>query len=228
MIDSATIEESQEIARSREDLYGFLAGVFGHPPSLVLVELVQGGLLEELAPLGEGEGLDLLRRFATRHDAPSELARALEVEYTGLFVLPASGKAQPFESVYLDPEQRLGGPATVAVERAYARAGARPSAGRIHVADHLSVELEFMAFLCGREREAWEVSERALARRCLTLEREFLDTHLSRWVGPFAADVKERASTELYPAMAWVAERVVRLDLDNVRALLEEIPPGDE
>lgn len=225
MMDNATLAECKELAGTRENLYGFLAGVFGHSPSQVLLDRVRNGsLLAELVPLGECEGLDLLQEFAARDGVSSELVRALEVEYAGLFVLPSAGKAQPFESIYLDPEQRLGGPVSMAVERAYARAGAQPSPERLHISDHLSVELEFMAFLCGREREAWEADAPTVVWGCLSLEREFLTEHLSRWVGRFATDVKERASTEFYPAMAGIADEFIRLDLENVRAMLDELP----
>lgn len=224
MIDSAALAEYEELAGTRVGSYRFLAGVFGCPPSPVLVQRAQdGGLLAELEGLGEGEGLDLLRRFAALQGTPSELASQLEVEYTALFVLPSAGKAQPFESIYLDPEQRLGGPVTMAIERAYRRAGAEPCADRIHASDHLAIELEFMAFLCGREREAWEARARPVARRCLALEHEFLTGHLSQWVGRFVADVRERASTEFYPAMAWVTDQFVRLDLEELRAMLGEL-----
>jgi TorA maturation chaperone TorD len=229
MTAPAELAEYEELAATRATMYGFLAGVFGHPPSVALVERARdGSFARELAPLGDGEGLDLLRRFAEREGGVAELTSALEVEYTGLFVLPSKGKAQPFESLYLDPEQRLGGPVTVAVERAYARAGAEPSLERVHISDHLSVELEFMAFLCGREREAWRANVLAVARRCLSLEQEFLAEHLSEWIGRFAADVRERASTEFYPAMAWIAAWFIRLDLEDVRERLGELPSGGE
>jgi anaerobic sulfite reductase subunit A len=229
MTDSAARADSEAAAGAREALYRFLAGVFGRPPSPALVQRARdGSLLAELEPLGGGEGLDLLRRFAAREGTPSELADQLGIEYTGLFVLPGAGKAQPFESIYLDPEQRVGGPVSMAVERAYEHAGAEPSLDRIHLSDHLAVELEFLAFLCGREREAREVGAAGIARRCLALEHEFLTGHLSQWVGRFVADVRERASTEFYPAMAWVTDQFVRLDLQEVRAILGELERASE
>jgi anaerobic sulfite reductase subunit A len=220
-MDPGTLAVYAGLARNREALYGFLAGVFGRPPSVAMVERARdGSLVAELEALGDGEGPSLLRQFAAREGTTSAWVNDLEVEYTGLFVLPSKGKAQPFESIYLDPEQRLGGPVTVVVERAYARAGAEPSLDRIHISDHLSVELEFMAFLCRREQEAWEAGVLPVARHCLELQREFLMDHLSQWVSRFAADVRERASTEFYPAFAWLADEFIRFDLEDIQEML--------
>jgi DMSO reductase family type II enzyme chaperone len=225
-MDGTMSTEHAELAQSREAVYRFLAGVFGHPPSRALVErALDGSLVEQFAPLGDGEGLAGLRRFAASGGAADPLVASLEVEYTGLFVLPSAGRAQPFESVYRDPEQRLGGPLTVAVERAYRRAGAEPSFERLHVVDHLSMEMDFMAFLCAREREAWEAGEAEAARRCLELQREFLAEHLGRWVGDFARDVRERATTEFYPALAAIAHAFLRADAEDLGAMPARLAP---
>ena len=195
-----------ELARARAEVYRFLAGVFGQPPQPALLErAADGSLVAEFEPLNEGRGLDLLRRFREWAPSLADLERVLAVEYTALFVIPGSRKANPHESIYLDPEQRLGGEVSVAVRRFYERAGAEISFGCLHLPDHLSVELEFLGFLCAREREAWEGGRTDILRRCLELQRDFLEGHLTKWIGRVKA-LSEKAGVELGQPLKFYAQ----------------------
>lgn len=72
-----------------------------------------------------------------------------------------------------------------------------------------------MAFLCGREAEAWERGT-AEARELLGRERNFLNRHLVRWVPEFARSLQDQEAAAVYRAGAAACEAFVLQDLDLV------------
>ena len=47
--------------------------------------------------------------------------------------------------------------------------------------DHIGVEPSFMAFLCGREPEAWQEGDPTRGQQTLEGEQHFLEGHLPEW-----------------------------------------------
>jgi len=88
----------------------------------------------------------------------------------------------PYESIFLDPSGLLGGAMTERVTNDYREAGfALHQAER---ADHIGNELAFLAFLSGAEADAWEDNLVPIALRMRQMARDFLQTHLLRWLPP--------------------------------------------
>ncbi len=84
------------------------------------------------------------------------------------------------ESSYVEPDPLVQAEVVADVQRAYLRAGLRPSPP--HEADHISVELEFMSYLAGLEATAWGIKDLREVRRQLKRQRRFLERHLCRWL----------------------------------------------
>ena len=129
-----------------------------------------------------GLSLDLLP-YA---QAIPELARALPdsfgedeaaADYQHLFGF----NVFPHESLFLDPTGLLGGPVGEAVLRTFTHAGYDPGTSSDN-ADHIGHELNYLAFLCGAEAEAWQDDRPDVASRIAMLQQEFLDQHLLRWL----------------------------------------------
>lgn len=137
-------------AEERARIYGFLAGVFGSPPTAESQRA-----LSDMAAV-----LDI--------DCPRESAVGeLEREFMDLFVVPDSRYVAPYESAYRDrwllppgpgkdaTGQAVGGllmgESTLAVRQYFLAAGVLPSEG---LPDHVSNELRLMAHLwSGEARE---------------------------------------------------------------------------
>lgn len=182
------------IENARRDLYRILGGILERCPDRTLLEaLASDPALESLAAhFGRqlGEALRRMhadvRRGGAAHDA-------IRRDFVRLFVGPKKKLAPPWESVYRSPERLVMQVHEREVVKAYAaqRVGF-DGMGTERPADHIALELQFMAILL----------ERAGHRRAATEAlRRFLDQHVLRWVPAFAADVTQNARTDFLRAV---------------------------
>jgi TorA maturation chaperone TorD len=70
------------------------------------------------------------------------------------------------------------------------------------LADHISVELSFMAELARQEAGAWQAGEADEAGRIAGVQRRLMHDHLGRWAESFAGQARCKAATGFYRAMA--------------------------
>ena len=190
-------ETSARIARERSGLYGFLAEVFRAEPSPALLHRIKdAGLAEVLEEAGVHLGEELARQ-------PEDvLLEDLAVEYTRLFLGPGR-HVRPYAATYLDGAgASLCGPTTVWVRDFMERAGFALAPGHRNLPDHVFVEMEFMARMAEREAEAVEVGDAAAAGQSRRIQREFLETHLGRWLPQFCGRAAEHAELSFYRELA--------------------------
>lgn len=148
------------------------------------VDLVEGrhrayALLGEALVNGLTEPVfERLGALPALHDvlpsAPSDEEAAAFHEATSLDVFP-------FESVFVDPEGLLEGPTTATVAEAYRAAGFHPDT-RSRPADHVGVELAFLAHLCAAEADALRDGADEAVSIVRAHAAAFLDAHLLRWL----------------------------------------------
>lgn len=180
--------------RARASIYRLLAGVFAEEPGRVfLSSLREPALLAQLAQAGVHFEADFL---VPDLDA---LQDVLACEYATLFA--ASGGFPPVESVRLmgrymqDPAFK-----TAAT---YRRLGFGAAKGRFEMfADHLGVELGFIAVLLERRAATIDADDMA-AQQALDKEvRRFWTLHLGRWVRGYARLIARAAEHSFYRGMA--------------------------
>ncbi len=123
--------------------------------------------------------------------------------------------APPYETFYLDSEGQLRGMLVADLESIYLQAGLAISPELNELPDHVSVELEFMAFLCLQEAEAWRAGQDERARRYRSLQKSFMRQHLARWFPLFSRRAKEAAPRNLYSALLPAVFRFLRYDLEH-------------
>ena len=70
------------------------------------------------------------------------------------------------------------------------------------MADHISVELAFLAELTRRQAEASAAGDTELADVASDIARRFLAAHPAVWASAFAEKVRVRAETPFYAGMA--------------------------
>jgi len=138
--------------------------------------------------------------------AGAELAR-LQAEYSGLFEVGSQGPPVPIRED-LQSGQRAG--IREDVVRFYDYFGYRLGERFAWQPDHLSVELEFMHFLCFREARAGE--DDALSFQLAQLD--FTQRHLARWVPGLAGAVASLAPGSLYARAMDALARFVAGDRD--------------
>jgi TorA maturation chaperone TorD len=124
--------------------------------------------------------------------------KALQAEYVRLFInaLPEVS-CPPYGSVYL--EGGLMGESTVRLRNLYARYGWQTD----ELADHIAVELEFLALLA-------TLGEDLAIRE----DYQFVWDHLHLWAPAFLARVEENDRSGFYRAASRYARKILGLSLD--------------
>ncbi|MDP3959226.1 MAG: molecular chaperone TorD family protein [Pseudorhodobacter sp.] len=146
-------------------------------------------------------GADPGPAFATQ---PADALRhALAVDDTQLFHSPANSgdRISLYEGLFTDAEDELNQGRADTVRHFMGDVGFEVVAGSGEMADHISVELAFLAELTAREAEALATGNAARAAKSADLARRFLAAHPGQWADTFARRVEARAQTGFYRAM---------------------------
>lgn len=130
-----------------------------------------------------------------------------EREYHRLFLGPSRPVAPPFESVYRDGTAF--GPATRGFLSELQEAGLEPLEGFRLPPDHVALEIEFLAHLEVRARQARDQGHHEESAMWSEKARNFVDEHLARWLPLFLARLESGAPQSPYTALVRVAMEVV-------------------
>jgi TorA maturation chaperone TorD len=165
--------------------------------------------------------------------------QSLAAEYQRIFGLVSSKDCPPYETEYC--------PQTFSVYRSqqladiagfYLAFGIEPSRTCPERHDHISLELEFMAWLIAKEEHARSASSRdgiEKSATCRDAQRRFFAEHLSWWVPAFARALRLKAEGNANDAPGDVAARTFHGCLARnlaamiaVERALLRVPPPDE
>ena len=138
----------------------------------------------------------------------------LSVDFSKLFIGPYSLLAPPYGSIYLESERRIMGASTLDVVQFYKKAGLEVAEDHKDAPDHVSTELEFMAFLINEELRAMAKGKEDRFLNLLDVQKTFLHSHLKLWINPFAQEVKRGAQTDFYANLADATHIFVAEDVD--------------
>jgi len=193
---------------ARADLCRLLAACYYQPGPEFTEERVFDSMRTAAAELGAD--------MASLAQAMGEAfaARPLEellIDYTRLFLSPTGAVAAPYESAWLagrDP--MLAEEITQSVLASYRSGGYEVDADFKDLPDHIAAELEFLYTLIFREARAAASGDDERRLKAIRLQRRFIEQHLGRWIGPFAAALRDGGETALYRALADLTERFVR------------------
>lgn len=132
-------------------------------------------------------------------------ADVLRAEYDRVFGLVTPRQCPPYETEYHPSNDTFFRSQQLADIAGFYRAfGIEPAAKHPERPDHVSLELEFMAFVLLKSRLAGcEGSEAAQKTQvCLDAQRRFFADHLLWWVPAFTMGLRRKAGTGLYAALA--------------------------
>ncbi len=214
---------NENLARLRQAAYRLLGALFIYPDEERLNELITaaGELEKENHLFQDLPFSNSWQKFiSTLVNLTEDKIHEVGEEYVPLFhVKPL---APPYESVYTDPERRNTGWIIVQLEKEYAEKGLvlEPSLGELP--DHVSIELEFMSFLCGQEVSAEEDGDSQARTNFLERQHGFLDQHLTRWFSSFAEKVREAVPEGFYGILVDAAEDFIKHDVEYIKELLDE------
>jgi TorA maturation chaperone TorD len=180
-------------------LYGLLAEVFRRPLDRGKIVRFQD---PSMATALKEAGVDVGPDFAS--EDVSALQHRLAVDYTQLFHAPANPaeRVSPYEGLFTGVDDSLGESRSDSVRHFMGDVGFAVAEGDGEMADHISVELAFLAELTRREDEARAAGDVALTDKVSDIARRFVAAHLGRWAGAFARQVATRAESPFYASMA--------------------------
>jgi TorA maturation chaperone TorD len=141
------------------------------------------------------------------------------IDYSRLFVGPFAVQAPPYGAVYLDPGNRGHGTSAAGVRDFYLEMGLELSRDCRELPDHISVELEFMHFLCIKEAEAASRSDLETVLHFSQKQKEFIDGSLG-WVNEFTDRIRAGAATGFYRGLAGCTRIFIDSHLNSIRSLV--------
>ena len=144
----------------------------------------------------------------------------MDVSYIRLFASGMSGAlSPPTESYYRVPAKGGGMAEFVAgLQREY-RAMGIASLSLKEAPDHISTELEIMAYLCDQEANAWADDQIQPVMDTLDLENRFLRQHLTAWIPQFRERVHNASPPSFYLDLVDALHAFVVHDRDYVHLI---------
>lgn len=207
----------EEQALNRSSLYYFLSSLFLKPPgsdSMATVRELASSAKESMHLGDQATGL-----LPLLNGTDDEDMKNLIQEYHDLFKVPLEKYVAPYESVYRN--KRMSGQTSVAVKKIYARIDFVIPHEYYDLADHIGIELAFMATLCREEVTACRNNRFDLVKALQGMENKFLEEHLICWLPDLCDKIFEKTENTFYRAVAKITLDFVHSDTNTIHALLD-------
>jgi TorA maturation chaperone TorD len=225
------VNEFISASENRQAVYSFLARMY-------TVELTKETLNEiaekkrlwvKLAEDPEVHGTEMAEGYKTLAEFASTLKESdlenvvleLAAEYAGLFLGLRQMPPHPSESVYSSADHLIMQKARDDVLKIYRGMGLDKVREYTEPEDHIAIELQFMAYLCGKTVEELRAAKFTEAKMCLEVQRDFLSEHLAKWVPMLVADILMGARREFYKAIAKITKGYVEIDRQVVSEMID-------
>jgi len=211
-----------EITATRRDVYGCLSICFDYPTSIVEVDWALDSLSRPCAEEGfAGEELPFGRLLPGANQTSGNDLLDLQVEYSRLFLGPFKPVLYPSESIFLG-RNREEATDVPRVDQLFRRDGLALSPQFKDLPDHISVDFEFMSYLCSKEIEADDSQDATALLAYRLRQQSFLKHHIINWVPAFAEQLERVAQIKFYRELANFTRRFVRWDHDRLEAFQSE------
>jgi|Deesub1362A_J573_1020465.scaffolds.fasta_scaffold00078_62 TorA maturation chaperone TorD len=197
----------EAIMKGRIGIYSFLAKILLDPPDREILADLKEMILPSHPYIRDG--FEELKRFISEFKSIEELEQSVKDEFNRLFIDPYGEIISPYQSSYEGdtPYNKT----TLRVKEFYRKCG-YSMRDASEPADHISVELLFMAESCKNAIEGDYKKE-------LECQRRFLDTELSRWISRFCDSIDNRDDSEFYRAAAKILKGFIKMERDVIQEL---------
>jgi putative dimethyl sulfoxide reductase chaperone len=205
----------------RHEVYLFLSKMYKAEISMeFLAKLTEENIASQIKASLESEGGSMeegarsLYEYlgASRHRDLREVGGELAEEYASLFFGTQKNGLHPSESYYRSKDHLIMQEAWEQVALAYLKAGVGKRESYSEPEDHITVELEFMGFLCKKTADALEKKHYRAAKNCLKIQKEFIQKHLGCWIPQFAEDVARRTRSPFYKSLASITGGFIEVE----------------
>ncbi|ACV23099.1 Chaperone protein TorD [Slackia heliotrinireducens] len=164
------------------------------------------------------EGFHTLGRYLRRRGVNAR--QDLAVEYARIFLAAGvtdENCATPYESVFTSPEGLLMQDARDQVVKVYRSQGFKVDPSLNDPEDHLAFELQFLAGMCDKTRDALE--EGLPTDELVAVQVDFIDAHILNWIDRLTARVDTCATLAFYTSVM----RIIKGYIVEHRAILSNL-----
>lgn len=197
-------------------IYSALAQALNYPTRELAEGLKSGDYALQLSHALQTAGLndlsdqltDMGKKYAELPESVEAIRLALEKEYTWMCFASKPRLVYLFESVYR--EGKLSQESTFDIARLYYEAGLKMDENFQLPPDHIAVEMEFMAYLCLKELEAFQQGDKEKEDYADELQKTVLENHLAAFACQFSDKLGLYAESDFYKTMAWTITALFR------------------
>ena len=114
----------------------------------------------------------------------------------------------------------LMGPSALDAKRYYSMASMEITEEFSDLPDHVGLELHYLGRLGDKERKFAEAGDEGKLTRAWELERDFLASHLTRWLDKLCEKIHEKSKHPYYRVIANMAVEFTHRNLTTLEAML--------
>lgn len=203
----------------RQNIYSIIALFYHGDLNMGLDILQDTDVLQKFSEYIENpllsDGAKRIIKEITENKENPQYKKLLLDDYQRLFVGPDHILAPLWESVYQTKDKLIFGESELVVRGFYNSLGLEVK--NTEPADHLALELSFMARLCSMTK--YNHSQQVI--EALTKQQSFLKDHLLKWIPLWTNDVNENAQTKFWSGFALVTKGWLMNDLNEIQKILE-------
>ena len=189
---------TEKLLTERVGLYSLLRALYTYPLTESLLKDVAGLTLPPDSPLRD----DLAKMQSSLNED------ALNLEMTRLLEGPGRTPAPPYASFYLHNKQLMG-PAAITARNTYLTWQAWPDSDERLPADHLTLELGFMAYLADLA-----ISSESDRPKALAASHAFLTEQITPWLPRFAQAVLQSTDVPFFVGLVGFTQTAIQSDLE--------------
>ncbi|MGL4828620.1 MAG: molecular chaperone TorD [Vibrio sp.] len=214
------IQELKILNEKRAEVYWWLSSLFikelteqdlAHYHSAEIRTFLTGLAAEESLTTDVKSLIEALNRLQDRTDAQLELA----ADFCDLFLKSDRDSALPYASIYTDKGLLNGKPAQK-MRELLATYGVKVDQNLNEPADHLAIQLDFLAHLAISANQNEQAADLDNASKA---QAEFIEQHLLNWLPTFVERCTQFDDFGLYAAVARLTLAFVRQDKDYLEEL---------
>ncbi|MDF2876108.1 MAG: dmsD 1 [Sporomusa sp.] len=217
----------------REFIYSLLACLYKASPATQLLKTLSANrlltsLVEDYEPLVAPEQIEVYSAVQRLQDEldlglrnPADYQKLLQADFNHLFVGPGHLAAPPWESVYRSRERLIFGEQTLAVREFYRSFGLETKKRRSEPDDHISLELEFMAWLCKQAAKP-DISTEKL-NLYMSGQTRFLSGHILEWAPALCDDIRKAAELNFFRGLALLTKQWLKADAADTEMIASDL-----
>ncbi|AEA46738.1 TorD/DmsD family molecular chaperone [Archaeoglobus veneficus] len=210
------MSDIESIIKGRMAMYSFLSSVLlDAPPKEFLRDLMKCEVVFPVHPIID-EGAKILTDMASKFENVEDFEIFVRQEYTAVFVGPFGETVSPYQSTYEgdSPYREV----TARIKRKYLEMGYIPQVSE--PADHIGVELSFMAESCRAMLESGKKEDRI---REMRNQMKFLKEELLTWIFNFCNALENNENARFYKGISKILRGFMEMEkraVDELYALL--------